>query len=113
MTWSEWIALISTLGFGVMGFLKFLQSQRVDAATKQSGIASNHRAGTEQIIKGYDLLLDQAQETIKDDQAVKKLLEERADRFLASWQACMKENARLRKKYSDYNGDTPQPSNKS
>lgn len=112
MTLTEWMGVVSTVGFGGMTLLKFLQSRQVDAAAKQSGIASNHRAGTEQIIKGYDLLLDQAQETIKDDQAVKKILEERADKYLAGWQACMKENARLRKKYNDYNSDTPQPPSK-
>lgn len=115
MTLTEWMGVASTAGFGVMAFLKFLQSQKVDAVTKQSGAASNHRAGTEQIIEGYDRLLLRAQLTIDDDQEVKKILEERADRYLANWQGCMKENARLRRKFGsngDDNGDTPQPPNK-
>lgn len=99
MTLAEWLAVGTPIALGAWAVVKFLQARKIDARTAQSGAASNHREGIDQIIKGYDLLLDQAQETIKDDQVVKKLLEERITRFVGDLEICRTENARYREKY--------------
>lgn len=126
------LGLASTIIAAASGYLLHRRSKVSDAATAQSGAASNHRAGTEQVIQGLNQvneglnkLLDQAQDTIKEDRVVIKedrevikLLEDRIKEFIATNDACkaenillLSENARLRKKYGD-NGDTPQPPNK-
>lgn len=91
-----------------LGIAKFRQSKKVDATSAQSGAASNHRAGTQQVIDGLNSLLDQAQETIKDDRDVITLLEGRIGKFALELDACRKENARLRRIYgvTDENGPT-------
>lgn len=91
----------------VSGYLLHKRSKVSDAVSAQSGVASEHRAGTQQIIEGLNKLLDQAQETIVDDREVIKLLEGRVETFSALLDACKAENARLRRE----NG-TPQPSSK-
>lgn len=100
--------LALTLPTAAVGYLSYRAGRKKDAVSAQSGIVSDHRAGIEQIIQGYDKLLEQAQDTIKDDREVKTLLEarienqrQRIEEYTAGWDACMKENARLRRKYGD------------
>lgn len=118
MTWTEWMGVVTSAGLGAMGLAKFLQARKNDAVAVQAGTASNHLAGTEQIIKGFNLLLDQAQDTIVDDRQVIQLLEgrvgelrARADEYATGWSDCRAENARLRRKYGE-NDDTPEPPTK-
>lgn len=100
MNWEQVFAgLALAVPATMLGYLTYRASRKKDAVSAQSGVVSDHRAGIEQIIKGYDLLLDQAQETIKDDAAVKKLLEERIEKFVALLEACNAKNARLLRKY--------------
>lgn len=112
MTLTEWMGIASTIALGVFGLMKFRQSQQVDARAAQSGAASNHRAGIDQLVKGLNDLLDQAQETIRDDRQVIALLEGRISTFYADLEACRAENARYRRKYGNGNDDTPNPPNK-
>lgn len=56
------MGLISAVAAGVFGLMKFRQSQKVDAVSAQSGVASNHRAGTQQVIEGLNGLVDQLQQ---------------------------------------------------
>lgn len=94
----------------VSGYLLHKRSKVADAVSAQSGAASEHRAGTQQVIEGLNLLLNQYRESSDDDRDVIKLLEGRIETFSAQLEACKAENARLRRKYG--NGDTPQPPNK-
>lgn len=105
------LGLLSSVISAALGYLLHRRSRKVDAVSEQSGAVSNQRAGTQQIIDGFNLLLERAQETIEDDREVIKLLEGRIVTFTANLEACQAENARLRKKYGD-NGDTPQPPTK-
>lgn len=100
MDWNQlWLGLGLAIPATVIGILAHRRSQKVDAASAQSGAASNHRAGTQQVIEGLNSLLDQAQETIIDDREVIKLLEGRMATFSANLDACQAENRRLRQKY--------------
>lgn len=63
MNWEALIiALVPSL---TIGFLTYRVSRRKDAASEQSGVASNHRAGIDQAMKGLNDLVDQLQEQIK------------------------------------------------
>lgn len=107
------LGLASTVIAAVSGYLLHRRSKLADATSAQSGAASNHRAGTQQVIEGLNQLLDQAQETIKESRVVIKedreaiaLLEGTIATFVTERAACRTElavaladNARLRKQY--------------
>lgn len=95
------IALVAAVPAFLIGFLAYRRSIKVDKVSAQSGVASDQRAGTQQLIEGLNTLLDQAQETIKEDREVKKLLEARIEKFIVDLDACKAENARLRRKFGD------------
>lgn len=92
MAWTEWMGIITAVATGTFAFLKFRQSQKVDATSAQSGIASNHRAGTQQVIEGLNQLVDQLQEENG------RLLTEASSRA-TRLEAATLEVARLRKLY--------------
>lgn len=80
-------------------------SKKVDAISARSGIADENRAGVEQLFKGSNDLIDQLQEENKRHLASATERQSRLD-------AMTMEVARLRRKYGNGNGDTPQPPNK-
>lgn len=100
MTLTEWMGIASTIGLGVIGFLKFLAAQRVDAVSAQSGIASTHQAGVEQLIKGSNELIDQLQE---ENKRLLAFASERSTRL----DSMTMEVARLRRKYGNGDSDVP------
>lgn len=95
------VGAVVSLAIGILGHRR---SVSVDATSAQSGVASNHRAGTQQIIEGLNGLVNQLQE---ENERLRTEAAGRATRL----EAMTIEVARLRKKYAD-NGDTPQPPNK-
>lgn len=100
MNWEQVLGgLALAIPATALGYMTYRLSRKKDAVSEQSGVASNHRAGTEQVIQGLNLLLDQAQETIKDDREIKALLEAKIKQFLADNEACRAENALYRAKY--------------
>lgn len=114
------LGVASAVIAAVSGYLLHRRSKVSDAVSAQSGAASDHRAGVQQVIEGLNALLTHAQKTIaddrvtiKDDQATIKLLEERIIADNTTHTACMAENARLRdenarlRKLYGVNGDPP------
>lgn len=98
------VALIGAAVSSIAAFFGYRRSKVVDATSAQSGVASNHRAGTQQVIEGLNDLLDQFQE---ENGRLRAEADIRATRI----EALTLEVARLRKRYGD-NGDTPNPPNK-
>lgn len=109
MTLTEWMGIASTIALGVFGLMKFRQAQKIDATSAQSGVASNHRAGTAQILEGLNDLIDQLQEDNQSFRLDIKDLAARLNVVTLERDALKLEVARLKKRYRD---DTPVPPNK-
>lgn len=105
------IALAGGVASIVVGVLTYRRSKVVDATSAQSGIASNHRAGTAQIIEGLNALIDQLQEDNDNFRGDIKDLLERCEVVRIERDALKLEIARLRRKYGNDN-DTPLPPTK-
>lgn len=105
------VALVGATVSLAIGILGHRRSKQVDATSAQSGVASNHREGTAQILEGLNTLIDQLQEDNTGFRTELRDLVVRFDAVTAERNTCWAEIARLRKKYGD-NGDTPQPANK-
>lgn len=98
------VALIAAVPAFLIGFLAYRRSLKVDEVSEQSGLASNHRAGTAQVIEGLNKLIDQLQE---DNESFRRDIKDLAARLVvitAERDALKLEVARLRKKYA-INGD--------
>lgn len=104
MAWTEWMGIVTAVAGGAFAWLKFRQAQKVDAVSAQSGVASNHRAGTEQVIEGLNKLIDQLQE---ENEKLRTEADGRATRL----EAMTIEVARLRRRYGN-GDDTPLPPSK-
>lgn len=109
----DWTALIlglaGTVTGATIGYLGHRRSKTVDTASAQSGIASNHRAGTAQVIEGLNLLIEQYQEdnaTFRDDL---RTLANRLDIVTAERDALRLEVARLHRKYGEDGSLAPAP----
>lgn len=99
------VALVGAAVSLTIAVLGHRRSKTVDAVSAQSGVASNHRAGTQQLIEGLNDLVDQLQE---ENGRLRVEAANRADRL----EAMTLEIARLRKRYADPDNDTPNPPNK-
>lgn len=100
MTLTEWMGIVSTAGFGIMTFLKFLESRKVDARSAQSGVASDNRAGVDQLVEGLNKLVDQLQE---ENDKLRAGVDTR-DVVINTYRL---EIARLRRKHGNGNGEEP------
>lgn len=69
MTWATATALVGVVGGMAVSLLGYRRSRKVDAVSAQSGIASETRAGTAQVIDALNALLDQVQEDNKEFRA--------------------------------------------
>lgn len=69
MTWEQITALLGVLGGTTLGYLGWHRSRQVDATSAQSGVASETRAGTAQVIDALNALLDQVQEDNREFRA--------------------------------------------
>lgn len=94
----DWSQLFLGLGLAVpatgIAYLGLRQSREKDAAAVRSGLLSNHRDGTGQVIGGYEGLVNQLQEENIRCQA-------RLDASNADRDGLRLELARLRRKYGD------------
>jgi len=64
---AAWSALIGAIGGILLGVLGYRRSRHVDAVSEKSGVATETRAGTAQVIDGLMALLDQVQEDNRDN----------------------------------------------
>lgn len=93
MDWGQlWLGLGLAVPATLIGYLAHRRSKKVDTASAQSGVASNHRAGTQQVIEGFTGLVDQLQQ---ENDKLRSDAAERATRL----EALTLEVARLRKLY--------------
>lgn len=105
MDWNLIITgLVSTAAGLIVGILGHRRATKVDARSAQSGVASDHRAGTEQVIEGLNTLIDQLQEDNSSFRVDLKDLAARLVVITAERDALKLEVARLRKRYG-VNGD--------
>jgi ABC-type transporter Mla subunit MlaD len=84
-----------------VGVFAYLRSRKVDAISEQSGIVSDTRAGTAQIIDGLNGLIDNLQEDNKIFREDIKHLTARLDAITAERDELKRELARLRRKYGN------------
>lgn len=98
------VALVGATVSLAIGILGHRRSKKVDATSAQSGVATDHRAGTAQVLEGLNTLIDQLQEDNTGFRAEIKALVVRLDAVSAERDALKLEVARLRKKYAD-NGE--------
>src|SRR5688572_27423201 len=94
-------ALLIGLPATVLGLLAYRRSRRVDAVAAQSGIATETRAGTAQIIEGLNHLIDNLQEDNAVIRADFKYLTTRLDTVIEERDALRREVAELRRKYGE------------
>lgn len=107
MEWTGTGLVIGLVGAAVsltIGILGHRRSKQVDATSEQSGAASNHRAGTAQVLDGLNALIDQLQEDNTTFRADIKELVARLDAITVERDALRLEVARLKKLYGA-NGD--------
>lgn len=102
------VALVGAAVSLTIAFLGHRRSKLVDATSAQSGVASNHRAGTAQVLEGLNDLVDQLQEDNQSFRLDIKDLAARLNVVTLERDALKLELARLRRKYGD-NDDTPNP----
>lgn len=93
------------LGFAA-AYLGYRRSRSVDRVTEQSGLTTESRAGTAQIIEGLNQFVDQLQEGHQSFREDIRYLTARLDACGAEREELRRELARLRRKYGD-NGTTP------
>lgn len=99
--WGQvWLGLGPALLATGIAYLGLKQARRKDSDAARSGLLSNHREGTGQMIGGYSGLVDQLQE--ENTKCLARLDASNADR-----DALRLEVARLRKRLRD--NDTPNP----
>lgn len=91
-----------------LGYLAYRRSRTVDAVSAQSGVASDTRAGTAQVIDGLNKLIDNLQEDNKDfrDDIKQCALDLKA--VVVERDELRLELARLRRRYGE-NGPTQTP----
>ena len=99
MDWEPVITAAPIVVAGVVAWWGYRRSIRVDAVSEKSGVATETRAGTAQIIDGLNSLVDQLQEGTASHRETIKFLTERIDRVLAENVELRLDNARLRKRY--------------
>lgn len=89
----------------ILGILAYRQSRKVDAVAEQSGVATETRAGTAQIIEGLNNLVDNLQEDNKVFRDELKYLTQTLGAVVLERDELRKEVARLRRKYGENNGE--------
>ena len=94
-------ALLIGLPATMLGALAYRRSRKVDAVAEQSGVATENRAGTAQIIQGLNDLVSNLQTDNKVFREDIKYLDQRLDNLIAEREELRKEIARLRKKYGE------------
>lgn len=102
MDWNQlWMGLGLAIPATVLGVLGYQRSRKVDAVSAQSGVASDSREGTAQVIAGLNSLIDQLQEDYTGARADIKALKERVEAVILERDALKVEVARLRRKFGE------------
>lgn len=90
----------------LLGYLAYRRSRKVDAVSAQSGIATETRAGTAQIIEGLNQLIDNLQDDNRLFREDIKYLTLRLDAISKERDELRRKLNRLNRLYGD-NGDIP------
>lgn len=102
MNWEQILGgLALALPATALGYMTYRLSRRKDAVSEQSGIASNHKAGIEQVLEGSNKLIDQLQEENASLRVEAESRRIEADLRATRLEAMTLEVARLRKQYGD------------
>lgn len=102
MNWEQlWLGLGLAVPATVLGYLAHRRSRQVDQTSAQSGIASNHRAGTAQVIEGLTALIDQLQEDNTTFRTEVRELAGRLGVITAERDECRAEVGRLKRLYGE------------
>lgn len=99
-----WIALAAGLPSFLLGFLGYRQSRKVDAVAAQSGMASESRAGIEQVIQGLNGVIDNLQEDNTAFRDEVRYLTGRITEIITQCDEAKRQLNGLRRKYGE-NGD--------
>ena len=94
-------AILIGLPATILGFLALRRSRKVDAVAEQSGVATESRAGTAQIIDGLNQLIDNLQEDNKQFREDLKFVQQRNSARDAECDKLREEIARLRQKHGE------------
>lgn len=107
--WGQvWVALAVGVPSLIIGVMAHRRSVQVDAASEQSGAASNNRAGYLQVQVALESLIDTYQEDTKGFRDEIKYLVARLDVVTKERDDLRLEVARLRKRYG-VNGENGPP----
>lgn len=98
--------LLTAAGGVGIAYLAHRAGRRKDRVTEQSGVVTQDRAGTAQIIEGLNLLIDQLQEDYARIREDLQRCAARLDPIATRLEEALREIARLRHKYGE-NGGTP------
>lgn len=101
MTWEQAFTGISVLSAAAAAYWGYRRGKRSDQVSEQSGIATETRAGTQQIIDGLNALVDQYQESAATHRDTVHYLEGRLAQVLEENENLKLELVALRKKYGD------------
>lgn len=97
-------AILIGLPATALGLLAYRRSRKVDAVAEQSGIVTESRAGTQQVIEGLNHIIDNLQEDNKSFRQDIRYLTERLDQRDRDHDVCRKQLVLLQRRYGD-NGD--------
>lgn len=99
-------ALLIGLPSFLLGYLAYRRARKVDAVAAQSGVMTESRAGTAQIIEGLNLLIDQLQDDNKTFRDDIKYLTLRLDAIAKERDQLRRELNRLQRKYGENGNGT-------
>lgn len=101
MTWEQAFAAGSVIIAAAVAWWGHRRGQKSDEVSKQSGMATETRAGTQQIIDGLNALVDQLQESDQVKHATIVYLESRLTAVAKELEEAKLELSRLRRKYGE------------
>lgn len=88
----------------LLGYLAYRRARKVDQVAAQSGVATETRAGTTQIIEGLNQLIDNLQDDNRTFREDIKYLTLRLDVIIKERDHLRRELTRLQRKYGNGNG---------
>lgn len=101
MTWEQITTLVGVVGGVALGYLGYRRSRQVDKVSAQSGAANETRAGTAQLIDGFNLFADQVQEDNKEFRAALRECAAKVERLSAERDEALREVARFRRRFGE------------
>lgn len=98
-------ALLIGLPSFLLGYLAYRRARKVDAVAAQSGVITETRAGTAQIIEALNLLVDQLQDDNRTFREDIKYLTLRLDAIAKERDELKRQLSRLQRKYGENDHD--------